>query len=181
MIKTIISRTSVMLIAVAVVGLTGCASPANREAMSTPNQSFNKQYSYSVSVSAQGGGETGAMDSSNISNEDFKAAIEQSITQSQLFKTVIQGKDGDYELTVSISPLTKPMMGFSFTVDMEAGWSLVKVSDKSVVMRKLIKSSHTATMGDSMVGVTRLRMAVEGAARDNIAQGLQAIADLNLR
>ena len=79
-----------------------------------------------------------------------------------------------------ITQLNKPTFGLSFTVEMEAGWSLTKVSDKSVVMRKAIKSSHTATMSDAAVGVTRLKMAVEGAARNNIAQGLQAIAELNL-
>lgn len=36
------------------------------------------------------------------------------------------------------------------------------------------------TMSDTFAGVTRLRLAVEAAARDNIAQGLQAIAQLEL-
>ncbi len=181
MIKIIINRVFAVSILVAVVALTGCASPANREAMSVPSQSFNKQYQSSVAVEAKGGSETGAMESSNISNADLKAAIEKSITQSNLFKSVVQGKDGDYELTVTVSPLAKPIFGASFTVDMEAGWSLIKVADKSVAMRQVIKSSFTATMGDSLVGVTRLRLAVEGAARNNITQGLQAIAALNLQ
>lgn len=47
-------------------------------------------------------------------------------------------------------------------------------------MRKSITSSYTASMGDSLVGVTRLRLAVEGAARNNIKQGLEAIAAMNL-
>ena len=145
-----------------------------------PSIAVAKKYSYSVSVEARGGSETGAMDSSNISNEDFKAAIEKSIVQSNLFKSIIQGKGGDYELTVTVSQLSKPIFGASFTVNMEAGWSLTKASDKSVAMRKLIKSSHTATMGEAFAAVTRLRLAVEGAGRNNITQGLQAIAELDL-
>jgi hypothetical protein len=35
-------------------------------------------------------------------------------------------------------------------------------------------------MGDAFAGVTRLRMAVEGAARENIANGLKEISSLNL-
>ena len=35
-------------------------------------------------------------------------------------------------------------------------------------------------MGDAFVGVTRLRMAIEAASRNNIEQGLNAIAELNL-
>jgi hypothetical protein len=120
------------------------------------------------------------MGSSEISNDDLRAAIEKSVTQSALFKEVVQGKNGDYELSVTVARLSKPTFGASFTVDMEAGWSLVKASDKSVVMRKSITSSYTASMGDSLVGVTRLRLAVEGAARNNIKQGLEAIAAMNL-
>ena len=42
----------------------------------------------------------------------------------------------------------------------------------------MIKSAHTATLDDAIVGATRMRLAIEGAARKNIAQGLQAIAEL---
>ena len=46
-------------------------------------------------------------------------------------------------------------------------------------MRKAILSSYTANMSDSFAGVTRLRLAVEGAARENIASGLKEISNLN--
>jgi hypothetical protein len=176
----ILQRSAIIVLSLSVLNLAGCATPANRDNMAVPAASVSKHYPYSVAVDAKGGSETGAMDSSNISNADFKAAIEQSIVQTSLFKNVVQGKNGDYDLTVSVTQISKPMFGASFTVDLETAWSLVKTSDKSYVLRKVIKSSHTATMGDALVGATRLRLAVEGAARDNIAQGLKAIADLNL-
>ena len=47
-------------------------------------------------------------------------------------------------------------------------------------MRESIKSSHTATMGDAFIGVTRLRLAVEGAVRENIRQGILEISKLNI-
>jgi len=174
------ARTALLLASVAVVGLSGCASPASRESMSVQNLAVAKHHPYAVSVTTAGGSETGAMDSSNVSNEDLKAALESSIAQTKLFKTVVQGKGGDYELSVNVTQLNKPMFGTSFTVDLETGWSLVKVADKSVALRKVVKTSHTATMGDSLVGVTRLRMAVEGATRKNIEEGLAAIAALQL-
>ncbi|MES1997988.1 MAG: hypothetical protein V4446_01615 [Pseudomonadota bacterium] len=175
-----LQRSTLLILALSVLNLAGCATPANRDNMSAPALTVSKKYPYSVAVETRGGSETGAMDSSNISNADLKAAIENSIVQSGLFKNVVQGKTGDYDLTVSVTQISKPIFGASFTVDLETAWSLVKTSDKSYAMRKVIKSSYTATMGDSLVGMTRLRLAVEGAARDNIAQGLKAIADLNL-
>ena len=120
------------------------------------------------------------MDTTNISDADLKAAIEDAIANSKLFKTVVQGNNGDYQLSVRVTSLTKPIFGTTFTVDMETAWSLTRMSDRSSVMRKSVKSTGTATMGEAFVAVTRLRLAVEAAARDNIAQGLQAMAGLDL-
>lgn len=166
--------------AAALAGLGGCAAPAHKENMEAAPIASTRKLPYSVSVQTSGGQETGAMDSSNVSNADLKAAIESSITKSSLFRNVVQGRNGDYELTVTVAQLTKPLFGASFTVTMEAGWSLVRTSDRSVVMRKAIKSSHTAAMGDSLVGVTRLRLAVEGAVRKNIEEGLKAISEQSI-
>ncbi|NML26832.1 hypothetical protein [Zoogloea dura] len=160
--------------------LAGCASPANRQAMIPQVLGPLQTHPYSVRVQSSGGSDTGALDSSNISDADLKSAIEEAVVSNKVFKSVVQGKDGDYELSVRVTSLSKPIIGFSFTVDMEAAWSLLKVSDRSVVMRKSIKSSGTATAGDSLVGVTRLRLAVEASARDNISQGLQAVSALKL-
>lgn len=178
--KNTMARITALLIGIAVVGLTGCASPAARESMSAQNLTIAKHHPYAVSVNTTGGSETGALDSSNVSNEDLKAALETSIADSRLFKQVIQGKGGDYELNVAVVQLDKPMFGASFTVRLETAWTLTKVGDHSVAMRKAIVSSHTASMSDSLLGVTRLRLAVEGATRKNIEEGLQAIASLSL-
>jgi len=166
--------------ACALLALGGCATSANREAMAAAPLASAKKLPYTVSVDARGGQETGAMDSTNIANADLKAAIEDSITKSSLFKNVVQGKDGEYELTVTVTQLQKPMFGMSFTVVLETGWALVRTSDKAVVMRKVVRSEHTAGVSDSMVGVTRLRLAVEGAVRKNITDGLQSIAALSI-
>ncbi|BEP47203.1 MULTISPECIES: hypothetical protein [Variovorax] len=173
-------RASALAVLSIVVVLAGCASSANREAMTPTSIASSKKLPYSLSVKTGGGNETNPLWSSDIANEDLAAAIEKAVTQSTLFKEVVKGKSGDYELSVSIVKLTKPMFGAAFTVDMEAGWSLIKTSDKSVAMRQVIKSTYTGGAFDSLVGTTRLRMSVEGAARNNIKQGLEAVAALNL-
>lgn len=177
-IRTIVRLLGALGIAVAVAGLAGCAAPAHKENMAAESIASTKKLPYSVRVETHGGSETGVMDSSNVANADLKAAIENSITKANLFRQVVQGSGGDYELTVSITQMSKPVFGASFTVTLETAWSLVKASDKSVAMRKVVKSENTATMGESIVAVTRLRLAVEGAVRKNIAEGLQAIAAL---
>ena len=178
--KNIIKRLGTAALMTAVVLLAGCAAPAHKENMSAAPVANSKKLPYAIQVETRGGAATGVMDSSNVSNADLKAAIEESITKSNLFKSVVQGRDGDYNLSVTITQLEKPIFGGAFTVTLEAGWSLTKVSDKSVVLRKAIRSSHTAQMSDSFVGVTRLRLALEGAVRSNITQGLQAISELSI-
>jgi len=167
-----ISRYSVFLVTTAfVLILTGCASPAKREAMTPQGVASSKNYPYSLSVQTSGGSETGAMGSSNISD---------AVVQSKLFTSIIQGAGGDYQLSVRVINLSKPVFGATFTVEMETAWSLIKTADNSVVMRKSVKASGKATMGDAFVAVTRIRLAVENAARENISQGLKAIAELSL-
>lgn len=178
MIRSIARRLGALVLLAAIAGLAGCATPAHKENMAAAPVASLKKLPYSVAVETKGGAETGIMDTSNVSNADLKAALESSIIKSSLFKSVVQGKTGDYELTVTVSELTKPMFGGAFTVTMETGWSLIKTSDKSVAMRKAIRSSHTAAFSDSLVGATRLRLALEGAVRNNISQGLQAISEL---
>lgn len=163
-----------------VAGLSGCASSANRDAMVAPQLQLAKKHDSTVSVRTGGGAETTAMDSTNIADEDLKAAIEASIIKNRVFKMVLQGKDADYDLAVSIVRLEKPVFGLTFTVNMEATWVLIKQSDKSIVMKKSIQSSSTATFSDAAAAVTRLRLAVEGAAQRNIEQGLQEISGLSL-
>jgi len=176
-----IQRAASLFAAVALTFLlTACSSPANREGMTPQAVVVSKHFAHSLSVQTSGGNETGALDSSNIADADLKAAIEEAVIQSRLFKGIVQGNAGDYELSVRVASLTKPVFGLTFTVEMETGWSLTKRSDRSVVMRKSIKSSGTATTSDAFAAVTRLRLAVEAAARDNISQGLKSIAELNL-
>lgn len=173
------SRMLVSGIALALM-LTGCATPANREAMTPLGVVVGKHYQNSVHVQANGGSETSATSGSNISDADLKAAIEEAVIQSKVFKSIVQSSGGEYELSVMIVSLSKPIFGLTFTVEMETAWSLVKEADHSVLMRKSVKSSGTATIGDAFAGSTRLRLAVENAARENISQGLKAVAELNL-
>lgn len=174
-----LQRLKAAIITSMVLGLTACASPVSRDAITVKLEGL-KTNPHSVSVATQGGTETSAMTGTHLSDQELKAAIEASIAKSELFQSVVQGKDGDYLLTVTVTRMDRPMFGLDLTVEMEAGWALSKVSDKSVVMRKVVKSSFTATFSDAFAAVTRLRLAVEGVTRKNIEEGLKAVSEANL-
>jgi hypothetical protein len=121
-------------------------------------------------VTASGGANTSALGSSNVGSADLKGAIEVSILETRIFRDVVQGTGGQYELVVNVINLSKPSMGFSFTVDVEAGWTLTRLADRQVVLRQAISSTHTASMSAAFAGTERLRLAVEGAARANVSR-----------
>jgi hypothetical protein len=162
-------------------GIMGCASPANRESMSPPSFTASKQFNKSVNVVVLGGSDTGAMDSTNISDAEFKASIEDAIIKSKLFREITKDSNSDVDLQVSIASLSKPSFGFTFEVSMEAGWILTRRADKSILMKKSIKSTGKATTSDALIAVTRIQMAVERAAQNNISQGLNSITELNIK
>jgi len=178
--STLRIRFAGLALIAAALTLGGCAAPADKKAMTVSKTVVTKKHPYAVGVAVRGGSETTSTTSSNIADADLKAAIEGSIRETQVFREVVQGRNGQYELAVNVVQLSKPSFGFSFTVDMEAGWTVTRVSDNQVVFRKAIASTYTASASDAFLGATRLRLAVEGAAKANIAQGLAAIGAVDM-
>lgn len=163
------------------VNLVGCASPANKDEMTPSDLVLGQKFNATVQVKTAGGSETGAMEGTNISDADLKAAIEQAISNTELFNKVIQVGDANYLLAVSITSLSKPVFGLTFTVNLETTWSLTNLTTKKVELRKVVSSTGTATFGDAAIAVGRIQMAVERAAKQNISQWLTDVASLNLK
>lgn len=172
------------VLAIALIGtalaLGGCATPATYQAMTPTSVAITKQHAKSVSVEVGGGRDTNSMGKSQIADDQLRLAVVDAIKTSKTFSSVVEGKGGDYKLDVSIINMTQPSFGLSFTVTMEMGWSLTEVSSGKLVWREAVKSEHTATTSDAFAGVARLRMATEGAAKNNVAAGLAKISALAL-
>jgi len=132
-----------------------------------------------VSVSVLGGKDTTKMGASQISDDAFAQALRDSISQSGLFKAVA-ATGGRYKLSAFIGKVDQPMMGFNMTVKMEVSYTLVDTKSGKAVWSKNIASEHTAKPSEAFAGVTRLRLANEGAARDNIEQALTEMSALQL-
>jgi hypothetical protein len=160
--------------------LAGCATPTSHEAMVPSSVDTARRHAQSVAVNVTGGQETDAAGKPQISDDAFRQALTESINRSRTFSRVVQGSGGDYLLTVALFGLDQPSFGLSFKVKMEAGWTLRRAGGGAPVWQESIRSEFTATTSDAFAAVTRLRMATEGAARENIAQGLAKISRLNL-
>lgn len=170
-------------LAISIIGLLalgGCATPASHQSMIPADFDVVRKHPATVNVTTSGGRETEAIGKSQISNETLAKALTEAITKSQTFSRVVQGNGADYLLTVSIFSVEQPSFGLSYLVKMEVGWTLKRADTDKIVWQEAIKSEHTATPGDAFAAVKRLRLATEGAARNNIAQGLAKISKLSL-
>jgi len=173
------SRRLILLI-LASLAVAGCASPVTHQMMVPTDLVTTKTHPETVSVAVNGGNKTDEMGKSQISNEEFALALQEAITRSKIFSRIEPGPSAQYLLTAQIISLDQPTFGFSFTVKLEVGWTLKRADTGKIVWRESIRSEFTAGAGDAFAGVTRLRIATEGAARANIASGLGKISQLEL-
>lgn len=161
--------------------LGGCATATQTAAMAPKTEWHVNKNAGAVTIHVGGGSETSAMGASKIADEDFAKAIQQAIADSGLFaKSEVNGS-GDYRLDVQIARLQQPMFGASFTVVLETTWRLSRQSDNAILWEKPVVTNFTANMSDAFVGVTRLRLATEGAARNNINDAITQIGAIALK
>jgi hypothetical protein len=139
-----------------------------------------RRHPQTVSVEVKGGKETVAIGTSQISDAAFAQALAESITRSQIFSRVVQGPGGSHLLSVVLFSMEQPSFGFSMTVRIEAGWTLKRADTGATVWQESIRSQYTAPGSEGLVAAERLRLATEGAARNNIAEGLARISKLSL-
>jgi hypothetical protein len=161
--------------------LAGCMSAPTYEGMVAGDVVAPRQHTGSVDVVVTGGADAEHPDATSISNEAFAKALADSISQSKVFARVTQNGSGtDYRLTVMIAGLQRPLAGFTMTSRLEAGWTLQRVSDGKVVWQEVIVGIASKTVNDAFAGATRARIAMEGAAKKNITNGLEKISMLEL-
>jgi hypothetical protein len=158
---------------------TGCASPAKPSAMVPTAYATAKQHSGSVSVAVTGGNKTNPLWKSDISSEDFATALTEALNQSALFSSIASGNT-DYRLEIQLIQVMSPNGGFTFTSTVVSEWRLVRVRDSAVMSDEYISTHFSATVGDAFAAVKRIRIAIEGAARANIAEGIRRLSELNL-
>lgn len=171
----------VAAIGVAAFCLSACGmSPTTQEGMVLQSYDSPTKHQKTVKIEVRGGRSTDPMYLPQIANDTYQAALIDTINASRVFARVVQEKQADYLLQVTLISLDQPVIGGNFTVKMEAAWRLVRADTGEVVWRAPIQSSFTQTIGETFAAVTRIRQATEGAARNNIKEGLGLIAALRL-
>ncbi len=159
--------------------LYGCASGAKQQNMvydQTSGLDYDAALYGEIEVAEVAGGEeTNPLWTSEISDAAFRDAVEMSLVSQRLW-----GEDARYALAVELMEVDQPLFGLDFTVTTEVRYCLTDTRTGEVLMDEQVSGQHTATPGDAFIAVKRLRLANEGAGKDNIAGLLEKLAELQI-
>lgn len=149
--------------------LVSCSMPAAFDAMIPTSFETAQRHPQSVRARVTGGQDSEATGRPHIPNSAFAQALVESIIKSKTFARVADGQGEEYLLTVTLFSIDKRVFGQ--TVKLEAGWTLRRTGSSANVWQESIVSEYTAA---------NVKLATEGAARNNIAEGLAKISKLTL-
>ncbi|WP_376098055.1 hypothetical protein ACE7GA_07905 [Roseomonas sp. CCTCC AB2023176] len=159
------------------VMLAACASGATPGAMTPPISeatliSQNSALRSAVDVGrVTGGSETNPLLASSVSDADFATALRQSLRTHAML--ALGGER--FRLEATLLELRRPFGGFDLEVTAGVSYRLIRVADGQEVFTREIRNAYTAPFSSSFLAVERLRLANEGAVRENIRQLLSAL------
>lgn len=165
--------------------LSGCASPARIDQMQTDTP-LAKRVAIEASPLKQsiaikdvtGGKDTNPLWVSNVSSSDFERALESSLRDAGLLSPNRQGSK--YTLTAHMLKLDQPFFGASMTVTATVVYTLVDRASGKEALVTTIASPYTAAWNASFLGAERLKLANEGAIRENITKIVDAVIALRV-
>jgi hypothetical protein len=170
-------RTIERVLALALVtALVGCSVKGRPAEMVPRDMQAVTQHPQTVSLAVQGTEGNAITSVTLIDATDFERALTMAIDQQRVFSAVVPGRSGDLLLEVEAFA-TAPAAGLDMNVNVNGAWRLRKVSTGAVVLDEFVTASHRTTVGEAFVGRTRVRLAIEGAARKFIAEGLRRIGN----
>ena len=172
----------ISLLALSGLFLGGCATEGSSDAMVAKITHSVTKHSASLILKVTGGAEKTSDSATQISNPNFNTALARSIEQSGLFARIVPAgqPEADFQLEVALAELQQPVIGVSMTVTVEATWTLTRASNGFVIWQKLISTSYTTDAKDAFTGIERVRLALDGAARDNIHDGITQLSAIDL-
>lgn len=178
-----VAATALTLAAALVLG--GCAAPARVDQMQTSVPMAKRAVidasplKQSIAIKdVTGGKDTNPMWMSNVSSSDFEQALQASLRDAGLLSPNRQGSR--FTLTAHMLKLDQPFFGASMTVTATVVYTLVERATGKETLVTTIASPYTAAWNSSFLGTERLKLANEGAVRENITKIVDAIIALRV-
>jgi hypothetical protein len=150
--------------------LGGCASGARMSAMVVPVEeatliSDASPLYQAVRVEVSGGKETNPFWISNVSNEAFQSALENTL---ELHTLLVKDRPPHFALSAELVSLEQPWIGVDMTVEAAVRYRLTDLLTASVLFDETVRSSYTSSFTESLNANQRIRLASEGAMRSSL-------------
>jgi hypothetical protein len=169
-------RAAAPALAAAAVLALGCASPAQPLGMKPHLARYSApEPVHTVNLEISGGQETFPMGRSKISNRGFTEALAAALEESGLLQPVVD-RAGDYQIDVHIQELLQPHFAWTMEVGLVTSWSVRRRGECEPLWSDVIATQYAAPFPVEFWGIKRLRLANEGAARNNIREAISAVA-----
>lgn len=158
--------------------VSACAQPARTGAMvvnvtdATVISPGNPLKTAVALNSVAGGEETSPLWTSEVSDTDFRKALELTLKQ----HTILGDQNAPLKLRATLLNLDQPIGGFSMTVNSSVRYE-IKAAAGETVFDETVSVSGTATFSDTGLGVERLRIANERAMKNNIQGFVRKLVD----
>ena len=141
--------------------------------------------------------------SAGITTDYFEQAVADALIASDIFSAIDNSKtaevtmpmirakgvfsgtanitDTPYFLNIRVIKVDTPSFGLWMTVSMNAVWSLYRIAGETELLHENIHSTYTGGIFEGGVhGANRVRVAMEGAARENVRIGVGMLESLDL-
>lgn len=171
-----------LLAVVLLVLLGACAQPARVTQMTVPDNvlapvvAANPELLNSVAVVAVSGGkETNPLWTSQVNDPEFREALERSLEFSGVLAPAPD--KAAYAVSVQLMELKQPLMGFDLTVTSTVDYRVTERAGGGELLRESVMLPYTADFSSSLIAVERLRLANEGAIRENIRKFLARLGE----
>jgi hypothetical protein len=97
------------------------------------------------------------------------------------FSGIDKSSNAPYLLSIRIIRVDTPSFSTRMAVSINAVWILYRTADKTELLHEKIYSTYTGGVFEGgLHGANRVRVALEGATRENIRIGIEMLASLNL-
>ncbi len=118
---------------------------------------------------------------SAIDNSKTAEVVMPMIRVKRVFPGVAEIGNTPYFLDIRVIKVDTPSFSVNMTVGMNAIWTLYRVAGKTELLHENIHSTYTGGMFEGGIhGANRVRVAMEGATRENVLIGIGMLESLDL-
>lgn len=170
---------------VVLAALGGCATPAQHAQMVPPAPVVARDRAPSplhqaISIGNVGGGEaTNPLMYSTVEDGELREALRLALSRSGFLSG--PQRPAPLRLDAFLLELKHPFAGFTTDVDAFIRYTLSRVADGRVLFDDIVVSSFSLSASDVFYGVERLRLANEGAIRNNLAELVRRLETVDVR